>query len=58
MAVAVFEKIITKNFPKVIKNFESWNQKLLGTLNRIKAKNTTCWYVITKLLKIKDKQKL
>lgn len=37
MAKAVFEEIITKNFPKRIKTFELQNEKSLRILSRIKA---------------------
>lgn len=56
VAEAIFEEMVTKNFPKGIKNFELHNQKLLRTLSKIKATKTTHRRIIMKLLKIKDRE--
>ena len=54
----IFEEIIVENFPNMGKEIATQDQKVQRVPGRINPKRNTPRHIVTKLTKIKDKEKL
>ena len=54
----LFEKIMMENFPNLVKGIDKQAQEVWRVPNKINPKRTTPGYIIIKLPKVKDKERI
>ena len=54
----LFEEIMTKNFPNLVKKKDTQVQETQRVPNKMDAKRATLRHIIIKMLKVKDRENL
>ena len=54
----LFEKIMTKNFPYLVKKVDIQVQEAQRVPNKMKPKRNTPRYIIIKMAKVKDRERI